>query len=252
MRLRWEGWNLDFEESDLFHLWDLLSHWLLEQKVKRDYPRGWASHQPGAVNLGLDAKNSNVGLSLVYIIKIRFAWFWTSLRVFVHMPHTFSNYIIGHFIYKSRFFKHVVLCFRLSWNCLFKFLSFWAFKRNTGEGFAVNQINTLVSAFGFLAALFLLGNISSCNVSCCVPNCIHNYITCISIYIILHAFQFIHIYYITCISIFVKANAWAWTTPSGVREAAGQGGGSVDEVSQPSPLTASCSESPVGGWPLVL
>lgn len=117
----------------------------------------------------------------------------------MHTPHTFSNALIGQFIYKSHFLN---MSFSASGYVGFVcFHSFCAFKRNTKGRVAVNQINTLVSIFVFLATLLLPGNISSCNVSRCVPNCIYNYTT--------------------CISIFVNANASERTSTTGFHEAAG-------------------------------
>lgn len=93
--------------------------------------------------------------------------------IFVQTPHASSNYIIGRFIYKAHFLN---MLFSASGEVGFVcFRSLRAFKRNTKEGFAVNQINALVSIFDFFWQLLLLpGNISSCNVSRCVPNCIYN------------------------------------------------------------------------------
>lgn len=117
----------------------------------------------------------------------------------MHTPHTFSNALIGQFIYKSHFLN---MSFSASGYVGFVcFHSFCAFKRNTKGGVAVNQINTPVSIFVFLAALLLPRNISFYNVSHCVPNCIYNYMT--------------------RISIFVNANASERTSTTGFREAAG-------------------------------
>ena len=64
-----------------------------------------------------------------------------------------------------------------------------------------------------------------------MPNCIHNYIT--------------------CVSIFINANALEQTTTIGFNEAAEQGGRSVGEAVQPSLQTVSHNGSPAGGLPVV-
>lgn len=82
-------------------------------------------------------------------------WFLTRLSIFVRTPRTFSDYIIGHFIYKAHFLNMI---FSASGEVGFVcFSSFGAFKRNTKEGFAANQINPLVSIFGVWAAFATAG-----------------------------------------------------------------------------------------------
>lgn len=101
--------------------------------------------------------------------------------IFVQTPHTSSNYIIGRFIYKAHFLN---MLFSASGEVGFVcFRSLRAFKRNTKEGFAVNQINALVSIFDFFGSFCYCRGILA-------P--VMLVVVCLIVYTIrLHAFQYL-------------------------------------------------------------
>lgn len=126
----------------IFHLRPILVSWNSSRNCGRDKSRNRPSHKSKALNLRLN-RRSMILACYVCTVKIR------EVRVtfiYCKIIYVYANIHFQIGCLMLHFFKHVILWFKLSWNCL---SSIGAFKRNTREESTVNQINTLISSLVF-------------------------------------------------------------------------------------------------------